>query len=264
MTINMKQISIIGIPGIPLIQPRDSLGKIIFDATTKAKFQFNEGDIVVVVQKIVSKAENCMVLLDDIDPSPEAEHLSKLTGRDPRLCQVVIDESESIIETTGRMIIVRHRLGFEMSQAGVDNSNVHYPRGVKVATLPKNPDASARKIREELRSYIGIDLAVIISDSLGMGPREGSRGMAIGIAGIAAIEKRNQEDLYGNPSNPQIALVDEIASATSILNGQSSEGIPVVVVRGVEYTKDENASIRDLIIPNWRERVVPYKAKDIL
>ncbi len=255
----MEKLELFAPSTIPLIQANDDLATIIFDALKQENLRLQDDDIIVIAQKIVSKAENRVVELTSIRPSKNAQKLAELTGRDPRVCQLVIDESEEIIETTGRMIIVRTKDGMETTQAGIDSSNNHSPGEEKVCLLPQNPDLSAQKIRAGLMNLAKVRLAVIMNDSLGTGSRQGSRGGAIGIAGIAAIEKREKVDLFQNPSRPWIALVDEISSAASIMMGQSDEGLPVVLVRGVHYTLDEQASIRDLLIPNWRENRVPFK-----
>ena len=236
------------VPNIPLIKEGDDLGNIIVTCCNADGFEIKDRDIVVVAQKIVSKAEGRIVDLSQVNPSEEAKRLSELTGRDARLCQVYIDESSDILDTKGRMVITRHRLGFECTGAGVDRSNISPHESGLVSLLPLDPDASARRIRKNIADLTGKDVAVIINDSFGKPDREGSIGISIGFNGIRYIEERNQKDLYNNSSRPWIALVDELSAAASIVMGQADEGIPVVVVRGTRYTRDETTGIKDLLI----------------
>jgi len=235
------------VPDLPLIKQDDDLAQLIYAKSTARGFAFCDGDVVVVTQKIVSKAEGAVLRLSDIEPSAEAEELAQKTGRDARLCEVYLRESQEIISTNGRVVITRHRLGFQCTSAGVDRSNVD-SSGELVALLPHDPDASARKIREGLRTLTGCDVAVIISDSFGKPDREGAIGVAIGLAGIRHLEEHEQQDLFGKESNPWINLVDELAGAAAMLMGETGEGRPVTVVRGVPYTRDESASIRGLLV----------------
>jgi coenzyme F420-0:L-glutamate ligase/coenzyme F420-1:gamma-L-glutamate ligase len=236
------------IPNVPLIKAGDNLGELLYKAATVGAFTFANHDILVVAQKIISKAENAVVRLSTINPSTEAVGLAKATGRDPRLCQVYIDESSEILGTKGRMVITRHRLGFQCTGAGVDRSNVaHHDEGV-VVLLPKDPDESAQRIRLSLEELTGKKLAVIVNDSFGKADRDGSVGISVGLSGIRHLEERHQRDLFENTANSRIALVDEVAAAASILMGQADERTPAVVVRGVQYTRDEHASITNLLI----------------
>lgn len=242
-----RRVVLIAVSGIPLVRVGNDIGLMICEAVRVAKEAVEDDDIVIVAQKIVSKAEGAVIDLGHVTPSERAKDLSRKTGRDARLCQVYIDESSEIISVKGRMVITRHRLGFECSSAGVDRSNVAPNDDCIVVLLPKDPDDSARRIRQCVREVTGKRVAVVINDSMGRAARDGSIGMAIGIAGIGHIEYRSQTDLWGNPSNSRIALVDEVSAAASILMGQADEGIPVVIARGVEYAVNENATIRDIL-----------------
>lgn len=204
--------------------------------------------MLVVAHKIVSKAEGAVVRLADVEASPRAQELAQKTGRDPRVCEVYLRESSQVLETRGRMVVVRHRLGYVHTCAGVDGSNVAPRADGMVVVLPRDPDASARRIRETIRKLTDADVAVIISDSGGRPDRGGSIGESIGLAGIRHMEQRDQRDLYGNPARPDIALVDELAAAASTIMGQADERRPAVVIRGVPYTRDEAASISRLLI----------------
>lgn len=242
---NMK---LYGVPNLPLFKNGDDVGEAIYRAATEDGFVFHDGDIIVVTHKIVSKAEGAFASLADIEPSSGAKELADATGRDPRICELYIRESDEILEVRGRMVVTRHRLGFICTCAGIDFSNVSkHDEGIAIL-LPKDPDGSAARIRKQLKEFVGVDLAVIISDSFGKTDREGSIGVAIGIAGIRYLEQQDHVDLFGNVSRPSIALVDELAGAASIISGEANESLPVVVIRGVSYTRDESATIKNLLI----------------
>lgn len=241
----MKSALLYALENLPLIQLGDNLGELIFERVREIGVL--EGDVFVIAQKVISKAEGAIVDLSTVEPSENAREIAAQTGRDPRLCQVYLNESQELIAVKGRMVITRHRLGFICSSAGVDRSNVA-PLGVgKVVLLPKDPDASARKIRNHILKETGKRVAVVINDSCGRDDREGSVGTAIGIAGISAIEIRKKKDLFGNDSRSQIALIDELAAAGSILMGQADEGVPVVLIRGVSYVSADNSSITEIL-----------------
>ena len=238
------------LPGIPLIEPGDDLPALIAKAAQADGFTFADRDVAVVAQKVVSKAEGRIVRLDEVTPTPRAQDLARRTGRDARLCQLYLDESAAILEVRGRHVVTLHRLGFVGTGAGVDMSNVADRAEGYAVLLPVDPDASARAIRAGLRELTGASVAVIVSDSFGSAVREGAIGAAIGIAGIRhAEEPAGDADLFGNASKPMMNRVDEIASAASILMGQTAAARPVVIGRGVPYTVDENASIARLLTP---------------
>lgn len=238
------------LPGIPLIQPGDDLPALIAKAAEADGLALADGDVVVVAQKVVSKAEGRIVRLAGVTLTPEAEELAGRTGRDARLCQLYLDESAAVTEVRGRHVVTVHRLGFTGTGAGVDMSNVADRAEGYAVLLPADPDASARAIRAGLRDLTGATVAVIVSDSFGSPVREGAIGAAIGIAGIRhAEEPQGDADLFGNASSPVMNRVDEIAGAASILMGQTAAARPVIVARGVPYTADEDASITRLLTP---------------
>ena len=242
-----KHVSLYPLTGLPLVVSGDNIAELIIRACFKEGIVLEDNDIIVIAQKIVSKAENAVVDLKTITPSPEAEELAGKTGRDARLVQVYLNESSELLYTKGRMIITRHKLGFIMSSSGVDRSNIASHKDEIVVLLPKNPDRSAQDIMNGIHGVTHKDVAVIINDSDGRPDREGSVGIAIGLAGISALEIRSQHDLFGNASNSQIALVDELAAAASVLMGQGDEKIPVVIIRGVNYTRSDEAKIIDIL-----------------
>lgn len=243
----MTKIEYIAIPNIPIINIGDDIAQIIVNNCKESNIQICDGDVMVIAQKIVSISENAIVNLNHVIPSEKAIELAKLTGRTPEECQVFIDESTEILEISGRHVVTRHKNGYVCTSAGVDKSNVSNKKDRLVTLLPKNPDESANKIRLEIKEMLGVDIAVIINDTMGRPYRRGAISESIGIAGIEALEEKESQDLFGNPSMSQVALVDEIAAASAILMGESNEQNPIVLVKGIQYTKDENANIRKLL-----------------
>lgn len=235
-----------GLGNFPLVSPGDNVGEIIAELVS-AQGGVDTGDVFVVAQKVVSKAEGRLVPLSDVVPSSLAEGIARRTGRDPRLCQLYIDESDRIVGLNGRHVITVHRLGFEGTGAGVDLSNSD-PSGEVACLLPLDPDRSAAEIRSTIRAKTGAITAVIVSDSMGDRNREGAVGKAIGLAGIRHLEEPDETDLFGKNSRPVINRVDEIAAAGSILMGQGAARMPVVQLRGVPFTPDDSASIRGLLV----------------
>jgi len=235
------------IPGIPLIQKGDNLGLKIYKATKQAKFSFQENDIIVIAQKIVSKAEGRAIPLKSVIPSQEAQKLSQESGKPAELCQVILKEAERIIKVEPGIIVTEHHLGYIGTSAGVDRSNTGSPTGEIALLLPADPDKSARRIRKKIKSLLNINVAVIISDSGGRPDRLGSRGEAIGVAGIPSLLIDNRKDLFGRPLHTEIALVDSVAATASLVMGESNEKCPVVIVRGVKYPIDEKASIQTIL-----------------
>jgi len=237
------------LPGIPAIKSGDDLAAVILTAARDDGFIFQDGDVVVIASKVVSKAEDRTVNLATVTPGERALRLAERTGRDARLCQLYLDESRAVLNVKGRHVVTVDRRGFQGTGAGVDMSNIA-PRSAGLAILlPEDPDASARRIRDSIRAGAGTTVAVIISDSFGSDLRDGAYGAAIGIAGIRHLEEPEGEtDLYGNPSKPLMNRVDELASAASILMGQTDAAVPVVVGRGARYTVEEDARLAPLLI----------------
>lgn len=241
----MKRIEFIKIEGVPLVSRGDNLGRIFCESIKKMGITLSEKDIVVIAQKIVSISEGQIVDLNKIIPTEEARVLAINTGREPNFCQVVIDESEKVIETFGKTIVTKHRLGYTCTSAGIDKSNV---KGNDIVSLlPENPDFSAECIRNYIMGNEKKEVAVIISDSFGRADRDGAIGCAIGISGIAALEKKSEVDVYGEEMNSNIALIDEIAAGASIIMGQANQKAAIVLVRGVEYTVDNVTKIGGIL-----------------
>jgi coenzyme F420-0:L-glutamate ligase/coenzyme F420-1:gamma-L-glutamate ligase len=228
-------IELIAIPGVPAIAPGDDLAALIAERLERAEIPLLDGDVVVLAQKIVSKAEGRIVDLADVTPSPQAETLAREVEKDPRLVEVILSESRRVVRRRPNVLIVEHRLGFVMANAGVDQSNVAPEDGrERVLLLPLDPDASAERLRADLYVRTGRDVGIVINDSFGRAWRRGTVGIAVGCAGIAALlDKRGDPDLFGRTLRVTlVAVADEIAAAASLLMGQADEGRPIVIVRG--------------------------------
>ena len=224
--------------GIPEVRPGDELGPMIASAAS-----LEDGDVVVVTQKIVSKAEGRLVDLGDVTPSPFAVQLSAESGRDPRLVELVLRESRSIVraEPARGILITETKHGFVCANAGIDSSNV--PGDETVSLLPEDPDASARRIRQDIAETAGVDVAVIVSDTFGRPWREGHVDFAIGVDGMDPfIDYRGTEDAHGQLLHvTTIALADELSAAAEVVMGKAL-GIPAAIVRGARYRGGEGGS----------------------
>ncbi len=242
--------SCIGIPGIPIIQQGDNLADIISQAIREAGETLRNHDVVVVAQKIVSKAEGRLVHLQNVHPSPRAVALAHQAAKDPRLVELILRESNEILRVRPGLIIVEHRLGFVCANAGIDHSNVLGDED-HVLLLPEDPDHSAQALRRAWMKDFGLNhLAVIINDSHGRAWRLGTVGVAIGLAGMHPLtDRRGDPDLMGRTLQATvIGTADEIAAAASAVMGQADEAIPVVIVRGARYEPGEGR-LRDLLRP---------------
>lgn len=239
--------------GIPLIQPGYDLDEIIIQAVRRAGMTLQDGDILVLAQKIVSKAEGRLVNLATIEPSGRAFQLAEQCGKDPRLVELNLRESNTVLRVRFGTMIVEHRLGFICANAGIDHSNVA-GEGNKVEEwvllLPENPDASARALRKKLEDASGVKLGVLIIDSHGRAWRLGVVGVAIGMAGVPGLEDlRGKKDLFGYTLRiTEVGVADELAAAASLVMGQADEMTPVVHVRGFNYPLRES-SLKELLRP---------------
>jgi coenzyme F420-0:L-glutamate ligase/coenzyme F420-1:gamma-L-glutamate ligase len=242
----MRRLELIGVDGIGEIRAGDSIGQAIGDACARQGIALFADDVLVVAQKIVSKAEGRIVRLDEVHPSDRAIALARRLGKEAALVEVILGESRDIIRTGGRSIIVETHHGFICANAGVDQSNVGPGQ---VALLPKNPDQSAREIRAEIQQRTGMSPAVIISDSFGRPWRLGTVDVAVGVCGLKPIkDERGMVDDYGYQLKAAVAAIaDEIAAAAELVMGKR-EGVPVVVVRGCEIEKEEG-SVKELLRP---------------
>ena len=245
------ELQLIAVPGIPLVQAGDDLPGLIVQGLAAAGVALRDHDVMVIAQKIVSKSEGRFVDLTSIVPSARAEELALVVRKDPRLVEVILSESRRVVRAVKDVLIVEHRLGLIMANAGVDQSNVADPHGPPLALmLPQDPDASASRIREELRRRLGCSVGVVINDSFGRPWRLGTVGVAIGCSGLPAVlDLRGDHDLFGRTlQTTVVAYADEIAAAASLFMGQSIEARPVILVRGLK--QDENhQSARALLRP---------------
>ncbi|HVM80629.1 MAG TPA: coenzyme F420-0:L-glutamate ligase [Stellaceae bacterium] len=224
--------------GLPLVKPGDDLPALIVAAMARNSLAPAERDVLVVAQKIVSKAEGRFVDLATVRPSEQAMALAQEVDKDPRLVEVILSESRRVVRRRKGVLIVEHRLGFVMANAGVDRSNVAPSgEGERVLLLPRDPDASAAALRARLVAHFGVEMAVVINDSFGRPWRRGTVGVALGAAGLPALlDLRGKPDLHGRPLEVTVTgFADEIASAASLVMGQAGEAIPAVILRGLSW-----------------------------
>ncbi len=248
---NAAALQLFAPPDLPLVQPGADLAALIIAALDRAGHALQARDVLVVAQKIVSKAEGRIVDLATVTPGARAVALAASVGKDPRLVEVILGESTRVVRSRPNLIIVQHRLGFVMANAGVDQSNVAPADGIhRVLLLPENPDASAERLRARLAAHYGARVGVIISDSFGRAWRRGTAGIAIGAAGLPSlIDLRGSPDLFGRTLEVSIiGFADEIAAAASLLQGQAAEARPVVLVRGLAWSAPDSPAA-ELIRP---------------
>jgi len=228
------------VPNIPLINPGDDLPAILLEKITAAGIELANGDIIVLAQKIVSKAENRLMNLQDVTPSPGALELGTAAEKDPRLVELMLQESRSVLRYRPGTIIVEHKAGFVCANAGIDHSNVEGPYGNPedwVLLLPENADESAARIRSVIQEQTGKQIGMMIIDSHGRAWRVGTVGVSIGFSGIPGlVDLRGQPDIFGyHLRATQVAAADELAGSASLVMGQADERIPVVHVRGFPF-----------------------------
>jgi coenzyme F420-0:L-glutamate ligase/coenzyme F420-1:gamma-L-glutamate ligase len=246
-----NELNLLALHGIPSVRPGDNIVLLLLDALDNAGISLQDGDILVIAQKIVSKAEGRTVLLADVKPGKEAIEVAEKTGKDPRLVELILRESEGISRMAPGVLIVRHRLGFTSANAGIDRSNVSQElEGEQVLLLPVDPDKSAAQISRELHMHTNVQVGVVISDSHGRPFRLGTIGVAIGVAGIPSLwDRRGESDLYGYQlQHTDVGVGDELAAAAGLLMGQGSEGQPAVLIRGLELSGAAGTA-RDLVRP---------------
>jgi len=247
----VTSLSLMALPRIPRVKPGDDLATIALDGVAAAGLELADGDVLVLAQKIVSKAEGRLVALDTVTPGAHAKTLAPQIDKDPRLVQLILDESSEVLRTRLGVIVVAHRLGYVLANAGIDASNVESPDGREwVLLLPRDPDASCSALRAEIKKRCGKDVAVVINDSLGRAWRNGTVGTALGAAGLPALlDQRGQTDLNGRVLRvTEIGAADEVAAAASLLMGQAAEGRPIVLLRGFPHARREG-NAAELIRP---------------
>ena len=223
------------LPGIPLVNPGDDLAHLISDALIRTNLLPVSGDVIVIAQKLVSKAEGRMRRLSSVTASDEALQLAEATDKDPALVQLILDESRSILRHRPGVIIAEHKLGMVLANAGIDRSNVTDDRDV-VLLFPVDPDASAAALKRRIDEHFSVSVGVVIADSVGRAWRMGTTGLAIGCAGVEALANlRGQHDMFGRELEvSEHAVADSIASAAELLMGEADEATPVVLLRGLE------------------------------
>lgn len=246
-------LTLTALPGIPAIEAGDDLVSIIRQSLVRAGMLLQEGDVLVLAQKIVSKAEGCLVELATVTPGAEALALAEETGKDARIVELILGESKKVLRKRPGLIIVEHRLGFVCANAGIDQSNV---RGSEewALLLPKDPDKSARRIRDGLETGGNTPLGVLIIDSHGRAWRNGTVGVTIGIAGLpGVVDLRGTQDLEDYTLKvTTVGAADELAAAASLVMGQAAEGTPVVVARGFPYPL-RKAKLAELLRPEEKD-----------
>ena len=238
-------VELLAVPGIPLVTKDDDLAAMIGEGVTRGGLVPRGGDVFVLAQKIVSKAEGRMVDLATVKPSTEAIELAGKVQKDPRLVELILSESVRVVRARPGVLIVEHRLGLVMANAGIDQSNVgSQDEARRALLLPADPDRSAAMLRKRLSQRFGVPIAVIISDSFGRAWRRGTCGVAIGAAGLPSLmDLRGSPDLYGRELQVSVTgHADEIAAAASLVMGQGAEGQPVVIVRGLAWRGPDNAA----------------------
>ena len=240
-------VTVIPVPGLPLVRPGDDLAALLADAFAAAGIALAAGDVVAVCQKVVSKAEGAVVALADVTPSPFAVHLAAQTeGKDPRVVEMILRETRRIVRMDRGHLICETRHGFVCANAGVDESNPVAP-GV-VTLLPPDPDASATRLREGLRGRCGVDVAVVVTDTFGRPWREGLVEVALGCAGMdPLLDLRGRADLHGRAlHHTVVALADEVAAAAGLVMEKDS-GVAAAVMRGVRYTPGQGGAAARLV-----------------
>ena len=244
-------VELLAVPGLPMVAPGDNLAALVAAGLMRGEIQSRAGDVLVLAQKIISKAEGRSVDLATVTPSARAVALAAEVGKDPRLVELILSESVRVVRSRPNVLIVEHRLGFVMANAGIDQSNVGPTDGVERALLlPVDPDGSAEALRARLAESCGVSLAVVIIDSFGRAWRRGTVGVAIGAAGLPALlDLRGNPDLFGRALQVSISgFADEIAAAASLVMGQGDEAQPAVLVRGLAWNAPANPA-SELIRP---------------
>jgi coenzyme F420-0:L-glutamate ligase/coenzyme F420-1:gamma-L-glutamate ligase len=252
----LSKVEVFPVTNLPIIKTGDDLGELICRAAKKQDTPIQGGDIIVVTHIVVSRAEGNIINLDDIVPSLTAKAIAKDMDKDPALIEVILRETKSIIRIGDGHLITETKHGLICANAGVDRSNI--PGERNVAPLPKDPDLSARRIRQRIMDFAGKEVAVLISDTHGRALRSGQINVAVGIAGMKPIrDRRGENDLFGYTLRvKQTAIADELCSAAELVIGQANEGIPVAIIRGYPYQKSEEASLNELLWP--REKALFY------
>ena len=244
-------LELFGLKEIPLVQKGDNIAQIIENDLKEENISLEDGDIILIAETLISKAEGNIIKIDEVVPSAEAIEIAKKCKKDPKIVEIILQESNEIVVVGPNFIVTETKHGFVCANSGIDESNVE--DGL-ATPIPKNPDKSAKEIREYLEEISGKEIAVIITDTQGRAFRVGAIGTAIGCSGINPLWVRvGEEDLFGRAlETTEVATADELAAAASLLMGQANEGIPVVIIRGFEAfnnLRDTETGIKPLIRP---------------
>ena len=250
------ELSVTALAGIPLVRSGDDVADLIVGGLAASGLSLQQGDVVAIAQKIVSKAEGLIVDLRTVTPSERAQTLATEIGKDARLVELILRESTEVVRHRKGVLVVAHRSGTVLANAGIDASNVAGD-DQHVLLLPEDCNRSCREIRSRLAARTGVQVGVIIIDSLGRAWRNGTVGMALGTAGVPALlDLRGRPDLFGRElKSTQVGVADEIAAAASLLMGQADEGTPVVLVRGLDLPAADGSAadlIRDRALDLFR------------
>lgn len=240
-----NSLQLIALEGFPLVEPGDNLAQLLADALTANGLQLECGDVLVLAQKIVSKAEGRYVRFADVTPSPEALDLARRADKDPCQAELILRESAEVLRVRPGVIIVEHNSGAVLANAGIDRSNIASdPDDPRVLLLPEDADASAARLRANLAVVTGQTVQIVINDSVGRAWRNGTVGIAIGTAGLDPLFNQvGERDIFGNVLEvTEPAVADELAAAASLVMGQAAEGCPVVLVRGARLRPSDGGS----------------------
>lgn len=245
-----RQLTIIPLSGIPDIRSGDNISEIIINNARSHNISIFSNDILIITQKIISKSESRLIDLRTVNISTSAIEIATITGKDARLVQLILDESQEVLRVRQGLIIVRHKLGFVCANAGIDHSNTIPGEDADnfVLLLPKDPDQSARLLQIDIQAKFGLLVGILIIDSHGRAWRNGTIGTTIGMAGVpGVVDLRGKKDLYGYTLKAtQVAAADELAAAASLVMGQADESIPCVIARGFPYSLRES-NLQELI-----------------
>lgn len=237
-------LSLYPLTGIPLVQAGDRLADLMAAALKETGLHARDGDVLVIAQKVVSKAEGRQVPLSGVEPSPAAKALASEVDKDPRLVEWILRESDRVVRKAPGVLIVRHRLGIVCANAGIDQSNVDHSQGESILLLPQDPDRSARDLRSALHDATGVQFGVIVSDSINRPWRLGTVGIAIGSAGVQVLDdRRGDRDLFGRELKVTMSnRADQLATAAMLLMGETTERVPVVLARGLPLAMSKQAA----------------------
>ena len=249
----ISSINLIALESLPLIQPGQNVSKEIINAITSESISVDDGDVIAIAQKIISKSENRYLDISELEPSEDAINLASKIDKDPKFIQAILNESQKVVRYRMGVLIVEHKLGFIHANAGIDRSNIDQRKDI-VLLLPENPDESAKMISESISLHFQKNISVIITDTMGRPFRNGIVGFTIGSHNIECLlDERGKKDLYDNELKvTQIAIADELAAASSLLMGQAAQKKPVVLIKGYKF-KQNNLSDSQSLIRNEEE-----------